>query len=218
MIGVAADRHGGRLPEAGGAEGVAHLSGHAAGARHHADRSLGERLARVLGAAAEAADLGLAGRQDAEAVGADDAGALQLGELDHLRHLEAGNALGDDHDQRDAGVERLEDGVAGEGGRDGDDRRVDACVLHRVAHGVEHRHAVDVAAGAAGCHPAHHLGAEIEALARHAHRLAAGDALDDEGGVLGDENRHRIPFSPQRGTEATEVCSSVASVPLCGES
>src|SRR6185369_15060619 len=34
------------------------------------------------------------------------------------------------------------------------------------------------------------LGPEVEALARHAHRLAARDALDDECGVFRDQYRH----------------------------
>ena len=46
--------------------------------------------------------LRLAGRDQAEAVRADDARALLRGELDHLRDLAARNALGDDHDEPDA--------------------------------------------------------------------------------------------------------------------
>src|SRR6185503_12551645 len=42
------------------------------------------------------------------------------------------------------------------------------------------------------CHAAHGLRAlpVVEALARQVHGLAAGDALDDEGGVLVDQDAH----------------------------
>src|SRR5690606_39051681 len=59
-----------------------------------------------------------------------------------------------------------------------------------VAHAVVDRNAVDVAAGPAGGHAAHDLRAVVEALAREVHRLAAGDALHEEGGVLVDQDRH----------------------------
>ena len=64
----------------------------------------------------------------------------------------ARDALGDDHDELDAVVDRLEDGVLGEGGGDGDDGAVDrpAVVLDGLGDGVEDRHAVDVAAEPAG--------------------------------------------------------------------
>ena len=61
--------------------------------------------------AAEAAHLRLVRREHAEAVRPDDAGAAQLRELDHLRDLGARDALGDDDDELDAGLDRLEDGV-----------------------------------------------------------------------------------------------------------
>ncbi len=117
----------------------------------------------------------------------------RLGELDHLRDLLARDVLGDDHDQLDAVLDRLEDGVAREARRHRDHRAVDGAVLgDHVAHAVVDRHAVDVAAGAAGRHAADDLRAVVEALARQVHGLAAGDALDDEGGVLVDEDGHRF--------------------------
>ena len=88
--------------------------------------------------------------------------ALALGgELDHLGDVAARDPLGDDHDELDAVLERLEHGVLGEGGGDGDDRAVDrrAVVLDRLGDGVEHRHAVDVAAEAARGDAADDLGA-----------------------------------------------------------
>ncbi len=110
-----------------------------------------------------------------------------VGELDHLGDVAARDALGDDHDQLDAVLDRLEHGVLGEGGGDGDDRAVDrgAVVRDGLGDGVEHRHAVHLAAEPPGRDAADDLraGAVVEALARQVDGLAAGDALDDEGRV-----------------------------------
>src|SRR4029078_3347218 len=46
------------------------------------------------------------------------------GQLDHLGDAAARDPLGDDHDQLDPVLDRLEDGVLGEGGGDGDDGAV----------------------------------------------------------------------------------------------
>ena len=100
-----------------------------------------------------------------------------VGELDHLRDVAARDALGDDHDQLDAVLERLEHGVLGEGGGDGHDRAVDrrAVVLDRLLDRVEHGHAVHVAALAPGRDAADDLRAlaVVEALARQVHGLAS---------------------------------------------
>src|SRR5262249_36460694 len=182
--GVAADRHGGRLPETGGAERVADLGRHAARARHHADRSLLEGPAHVHGGTAEATHLRLVGRQDAEAVRTDDARAAELRQLDHLRHLAARNALGDDDDALDARPDGLEHGVAREARRHGDDGAVHGHLRRDVADAVVDRNAVDVATGPPWRDPADDLRAVVEAFAGEVHRLAPGDALDDDRGVL----------------------------------
>src|SRR5581483_6735487 len=187
---IAADRHGGRLPEPRGGERVADLGSHAPRARHDADRPFGERAANVDGRAAEPAHLGLVGGEDAEAVRADDAGAAEPRELDHLGHLAARDALGDHHEELDARLDGLEDRVAGEARRHRDDRAVDVHLARDVAHAVVDGHAVDLAPGAARRHAAHDLRAVVEPLARQVDRLAAGDALDDDRGVAVDEDRH----------------------------
>jgi hypothetical protein len=63
-------------------------------------------------------------------------------------------------------------------------------VLDDLLDGVEDGDAVDVAALAAGRDAADDLGAVVEALAREVDRLAAGDPLDDEGGVGVDQDAH----------------------------
>src|SRR6202000_2574273 len=151
----------------------------------------------------------------AEAVGADDTGALTIGQLDHLGDVAARDPLGDDDDQLDPAQDRLEDGVLGEGGGDGDDRAVDrpAVVLARLGGGVEDRNAVDFAALAARGHATDHLGAVVEALAGQVHRLTAGDALDDEGRLLAQQDAHAAapctlatarPAASQRETERSQ--------------
>ncbi len=71
-------------------------------------------------------------------------------------------------------------------------------VLDRLRDGVEHRYAVDVTAEAAGGDAADDLrpGAVIETLAGEVDGLAAGDALDDEGGVGVDQDRHGYAAAP----------------------
>ena len=65
-----------------------------------------------------------------------------------------------------------------------------AVVLDRLGDGVEDRDAVDLAALAAGGDAADDLRAVVEALPGQVDRLAAGDALDDEGRVLAQQDAH----------------------------
>ena len=68
-----------------------------------------------------------------------------------------------------------------------------AVVLDRLGDGVEHRHAVDVAAEPSGGDAADDLraGAVVEALAGEVDGLAPGDALDDERRVGIDQDGHQ---------------------------
>ena len=157
-------------------------------------------LSGVFRGAADPAHLDHVGHDDPEAVGADDARSAQGGQLDHLRHVAAGDALGDDHDQLDPVLDRLEHRILGEGRRDGHDRTVDRppVVGDRLGDRVEHRHPVDLSAEAPGRHPADDLrpGAIVQALSREVDGLPAGDALDDERRLSVDQDRHvTVPFS-----------------------
>ena len=161
---------------------------------NHADRAWRVSLRGVARGAADAAHLDHVGHDDAEAVGADDARAAQRRQLDHLRHIATRDALGDDHGQLDAILDRLEHRVLGEGWGDRHNRAVDrlAVVGDGLGDCVEHRHAMHVAAEASGRDAADDLraGAVVQALACQVDGLAAGDALDDEGCVCVDENAH----------------------------
>jgi len=77
----------------------------------------------------------------------------QAGELHHLRHLAARDALGDDHDQLHARLDGLEDGVAREARRHGHDRAVDLLPRGDVPHAVVDGHAVHVAPARPGVTP-----------------------------------------------------------------
>src|SRR3954464_15611677 len=143
---------------------------------------------------ADAAHLHDVGDDDPEAVRADDPRAAQRGELDHLRDVAARDALGDDHDELDAALDRLEHRVLAERRRHRDDAALDRrlVVRDRLLDAVEDRHAVDVAPAPARGDTADDLraGAVLEALAREVHGLAPGDALDDERRGLVDEDAH----------------------------
>ena len=118
---VAADAHAGALADAARGERVDDLVGQRAGARDDAHR------AGRGDVAGHDAHPGLAGREQAGTVGADQPASrclIQIGaDADHVQH---GDALGDADDQRDAGVGGLEDRVGGEASRDVDDRGVGA--------------------------------------------------------------------------------------------
>ena len=84
--------------------------GQGAGARDDADG------AGLVNVARHDADLALAGRDDAGAVGADEARVrLRLQVLPGVDHVEGRNAFGDADDEGEAGVGRFHDGVGGEG-------------------------------------------------------------------------------------------------------
>ena len=178
-------------------------------------------LGGVLGRPADAAHLDHVRDDDPETVGADDAGAVLGGQLDHLRDVASGDSLGHDHDELHAVLDRLEHRVLREGRGDGHDRAVDrrAVVLDRLGHRVEHRHAVDVAAEPAGGDAADDLGALaiVEALAGQVDGLAAGDALDDEGRVLVDQDAHAatpwIFSTARRAASCSETVRSAYSTP-----
>ena len=118
---VAADADAGRLAEARGGELADRFVGERAAARDDADAPW------LVDVAGHDADLGLAGRDDAGAVRADQprrGWSLEVA-LDP-DHVEDRDAFGDADDERDAGVGRLEDRVGGERRRHEDHRGVGA--------------------------------------------------------------------------------------------
>ncbi len=145
------------------------------------------------------ADLALPGRDHAGAVGADEPGPRALERALDADHVEDRDALGDAHHEREPGVDRLEDGVGGEGRRHVDRRSRRAGGRHGLAHGVEdgQRRGLPVRErpppglpALPGGHAADHLRAVGDRLLRVEGALRAGEALADDLGVPVDEHGH----------------------------
>src|SRR6185312_2831103 len=183
--GIAADADAARLAEAGGG-GLGHrLVGQGAGARDDADIALG------MDVTGHDADLALLGRDDAGTIGTDEP-ALRAGERAlHRYHVEDGDALRDADDEQHAGIDRLEDGVGGEGRRHIDRRRRGAGLVHRLIDRVEHRQIEMLAAALAGRHAADHLGAVGDRLLGMERALGAGEALADDLRLGIDQDGHQ---------------------------
>ncbi len=138
------------------------------------------------------ADVALAGADDARAVRAEQAGVREVAHerVVDLRLVLGGDALGDADDEPDAGGGRFEDGARRELRRHGDERRGGAGRGHRVGDRVEDRDAVDVLTRLAGRDAADDLGAVVAVAQAVVLALPAGEALDDDLGVLVDEDCH----------------------------
>ncbi|KAJ8554601.1 hypothetical protein ON010_g9882 [Phytophthora cinnamomi] len=160
---VAANADDGGLAEAQG-RGLGHgLVGQGARAGHDAD------LALLVDVAGHDAHLALTGLDDAGAVGADEARLVLVAQVPlDLDHVLLRDALGDGHDQRDLGLDGLNDRRGAERRRHVDDRRVGARLLLGLCHRVEHGQAQIL----------------LGIFARR--YLLAGEALADDLGVLVD--------------------------------
>ena len=182
-------------PEARGGERRGHLGRHAARARDHADRAGRVGLGGVLGRAADAAHLDDVGDDDPEAVGADDARAAQRRRArpSGRRRARGMRSVTITMSLMPFSIASKTASLVNAGGTVTTEPSIGrAVVLDGLGDGVEHRHAVDLAALAAGRDAADDLraGAVVEALAREVDGLAAGDALDDEGRLGVDEDAH----------------------------
>ena len=134
------------------------LVGQGAGARDDADSP------GLVDVARHDADLALAGRDHAGAVRPDQAHAELIALHLALQHVERRHTFGDAHDQANAGVRGLEDGVLAERGRHVDHRGIGAGLGHRGADGVEHRQSEMGLAALAGGHAADHAGTVLDRL------------------------------------------------------
>ncbi len=143
---------------------------------------------RPVDVAGHDADLALIGGNDAGAVGPYQPG-LGAGEYPlHLHHVRHRNAFRDADHQRDLGIDRLHDGVRGEGRRHIDCRGRGAGLGHRVGHRIEDREPQVLGSSLAGGDPADHLGPIGERLLRMEGALGAGEALTNDLGIFIDEN------------------------------
>jgi hypothetical protein len=115
---------------------------------------------------------------------------MKVPKLHDLRRVLARNPFGNDHDQLDAGFDRLEGGVRRKGERHRDHGAIDFPRGRDLAHRIVDGHTVHFGATFARRYPADDFRAVLETLAREVERLAPGDALNDEGEVLVKEDRH----------------------------
>src|SRR4051812_10860803 len=199
---VAADADDRRVAEATLCQLVADLIGERARARHQADVALAEEVRR------DDPDVGLARREDAGTVRADETGrvrALQV--CVDPQHVVHRNALGDRDHELAAGVGGLEDRICGERRRHEDHRRVGACLCHAVVEGVEHRRALHVLAALAGRDAADQVGAVVLVVETVEAALTAGQAGDSELRVLAYEDAHRAS-STTFAAASSMVCAT----------
>ena len=198
---VAADADDRGVAEAGLLELVADLVGQRARLGDDADRALGEELG------GDDPDVGLAGREHAGAVRADQPDARPRLRLPVGRqHVVDRDALGDRDHRLDAGVDRLVDRGGGEAGRHEDHRGVGAGLVDGLLDRVEDRHAVDVLAALARGDAGDQVGAVVAVAEPVEAALAAGQAGDDELRVVADDDAHADPFA------SSTTCSAAPSI------
>ena len=178
--GIAADADGGGLADATLRELIDGLIGEGAGARDDADRAF------LMNAAGHDADLGLAGGDDAGAVGADETRLRVLELLPDLHHVVDRDALGDADDERQAGVLSFEDGVCGEGWRNKDDGGVGAGFGDGLLDGIEDRPALVGGATFTGRYTADDFGSVFGASLGVEGAFLAGDSLNNQARIFID--------------------------------
>src|SRR5262245_1841395 len=181
---IAADADAGRLPQPALGELMDDLVGQRAAARDHA------HVANLVDVTGHDADFGLAGRDQARAVGADEPARSPGEEGLHPYHVRHRHPLGDAYDERHARVRGFHDGVGGRRRGHEDQRAVGAGRLHRVLHRVPDREALVGGAALARRHPAHHLRAVLLAAGGVERALLAGDPLHQDARIAVDEDAH----------------------------
>src|SRR5690606_7227216 len=184
--------------------------GQRARARHDRD------LARHVDVPRHDSDLALARGDDAGAVRADQHDVVVAGQriLDP-QHVQHRDALGDGDDDLDARIGGFQDRVGRVRRRHVDDGGIGAGVGDRIGHGVEHRQAQVLGAALAGGHAAHDLGAVLDHPFGVEGALGAGEALDDDLGVLVDQNAHSnsiLYLTAATALRAPSLMSSAAMI------
>ena len=145
-------------------------------------------MAGLADAAGRDADLRLPGGEETRAVRPEEARLFPPHVAAYLDHIENGNVLGDADDEIEFRVDRLEDGVRSKARGDVDDGDGCAGRIDRILDGVEYGDAERRLSRLAGGDAGDNLRAVFEHLLRVEHRRCAGDALDDDFGVLINQN------------------------------
>ena len=180
------------LPVPGLFQLVADLVGQRARLGDDADRARVEELRR------DDADVGLARREGAGAVGAEQPHPRLLRLPVEAEHVEDRDPLGDRDHRLDAGLDRLVDRRRGEARRDEDHRGVGAGLGDRFGDLVEDRDALDVLAALAGGDAGDEVGAVGLVAETVEGALAAGQPGDDQLRVVADDDAHLSPPAPRR--------------------
>src|SRR5215212_11326883 len=152
---VAADPDGAALPDLPLGELVDDLVGQCATSAYDADVAGREDVLRHYG------DVRFLRREDAGAVRPDEGRVLVLEVIGDPHHVVDGDAFCDAADGREPRVQRLEDGVGGEGRGDEDHARVRARLFDGLLDGIEDRDAFIVLAALTWRHPRDDPGAAL---------------------------------------------------------
>ena len=86
----------------------------------------------------------------------------------------------------------LKDGVGCKGGWHEQDARIGSSLLHRVLHGIEYRPVQVGLSTLARRNTADHIGAVFDHLGGVEGAFRSGESLDDDAGILVDENAHGV--------------------------
>src|ERR1019366_1621476 len=125
------------------------------------------------------ADLAFTWRNNARAIGADQARRFAGKESRRAHHVESGNAFSDGDDEGKTRVRSFHDGVSGERRRHEDDGGVCARPIHGFLDGVEYRDTFDAGPAFARSYARNNFRAVSYGLLSVEHAFAAGDALHD---------------------------------------
>src|SRR5207253_5330021 len=133
----------------------------------------------------------------------------------HPNHVLRGNAIGDRHDEADAGVRGLHDRVGAEGRGNEDETGGGARALHRLLDRVEHRPPQVLAAALPRRDAAH----DVRAIGDHfpgvERPLVAGEALDDDPRLLVEQDAHAASPASRAATTRSAASESVSAVWIC---
>ena len=188
---ISANAHAGRLPKPGIGELRDRLVRERAAARNHADAPL------AVNRAGHNADFALARGNQPRTIRADQARGFIRQVVFDFEHVQNRDVLGNAHDQRQARIGGLHNGVRskGRGNEIGRCRGTGLC--HRFGDRVKHRHPIRAFAALARVDHADDLSAVFHHLLQMKPRLAphcpaAGKCLDDHAGVAVNENAHKV--------------------------
>lgn len=134
------------------------------------------------------ADFAFAWRNDARAIGADQANAARLNIMKGFDHIQRRNAFGDADDQGDARVGGFHNRVGGERRRNVNDGHIRAGFFDGVGDRIEDRKAFVRRAAFAGRDAADNVRAVIAHLQGVESSFLAGESLDNQTSVFINQN------------------------------